>query len=146
MKGKGAWEVARYEIDMHETLYEGRPSSQALQNALTESIVLHARQLCEMFLSLGNQDDNVRLVDLISEKEQSQQFKALITELRVIYGDGKKGGSPRWVFNKMLLHPTKIRTDGYNYGPALNQVRPVLKKIITEIESRKGTFERRSRS
>jgi hypothetical protein len=144
MEGKGAWLVASYEVDMHETLSE-RPSALAQHNALTESIVLHARQLCEMFLSLSNKDDNVKLADLISEGEQSAEFKKLVAELRGIYGNSRKVGSPSWVFNKMLLHPTAVRIDSYDYGPALNQVRPVLKKIIAEIESKKGSFERRLR-
>jgi hypothetical protein len=137
MEGKGAWEVARYEIDMHETLSD-RPSSLAMRNAVTESVVLHARQLCEMFLSLSNKDDNVKLADLISDREQSEQLRELIAELRGIYGDGRKKESPRWVFNKMLLHPTKIRTDGYDYGSALNSVRPVLKKLSLKSSPKGG--------
>ena len=145
MEGKGAWLVARYEIDMHEALSEG-PSSLAISNALTESVVLHARQLCEIFLSLSKKGDNIKLADLIPEGEQSQRIKELITELRGIYGNNEKQESPCWVFNKMLLHPTTERIDRYNYEPALNQVRPVFKKIIAEIEFIKGAFERNLRS
>jgi hypothetical protein len=46
---KGPKEIATYEIDMHENLTEGRPSRWAIGNALTESRVLHARQLCDIF-------------------------------------------------------------------------------------------------
>jgi hypothetical protein len=70
MKGKGAWRVASYEIDMHETLFEG-PSQMAISNALTESVVLHARQLCEIFLSRSTEADNVKLADLVPAGHES---------------------------------------------------------------------------
>ena len=145
MEAKGAWEVARYEVDMHETLLEGELSATALRNALTESMVLHARQLCEIFLSRSAEADNVKLSDLVSESEQSEMLKELLSELERAYGDRRTSNSPCWVFNKMLLHPTTQRIDGYNYDSALNRVRPVLKKIVTEIEAKKGSFERRLR-
>ncbi len=141
MEGKGAWRVASYEIDMHETLFEGS-SHRASRNAHTESIVLHARQLCEIFLSRNTDADNVKLVDLIPEDEQSERLRELIAELDREYGNRRTEESPCWVFNKMLLHPTKERLDGYNYDSALNRVRPVLKTIIAEIESKRGSFVR----
>jgi hypothetical protein len=145
MKGKGAWLVASYEIDMHETLLDGLLSPDALRNALTESIVLHARQLCEIFLSYSGHSDNIKLFDLVPIDSQSDRLKRLIAELRKEYGNASTRDSPRWVFNKMLLHPTKNRFDRYNYKPALEQVRPLLKEIIAEIESLSGPFLRRLR-
>jgi hypothetical protein len=144
MTGKGAWLVTSYEIDMHETLFEG-PSPRAIENAHTESIVLHARQLCEIFLSRSNESDNIKLVDLIPEGEQSDRLKQLIAELDEEYGHRRTKGSPCWVFNKMLLHPTTERTDRYSYGVALNRIRPILKSIIAEIESKRGPFSRKLR-
>jgi hypothetical protein len=141
MTGKGAWLVASYEIDMYENFDEG-PSIRASQNAHTESMVLHARQLCEIFLSRSREPDNIRLADLISESDESDKLKELIVELDRNYGSGRTEGSPCWVFNKKLLHPTTERTDRYNYGPALNRVKPILKAIIAEIESKKGRFAR----
>ena len=141
MTGKGAWLVASYEIDMLETLFEG-PSPRASQNAYTESMVLHARQLCEIFLCRSNERDNIKLADLIPEGEQSERLKKLIVELGREYGNSKTEGSPCWVFNKMLLHQTTERTDRYDYGPALGRVSPILKIIIAEIESKRGCFSR----
>lgn len=144
-EGKGAWRVASYEIDMHETLFEG-PSHCASRNAHTESIVLHARQLCEIFLSRSTEADNVKLADLVPVDEQSARLKELIAQLDREYGNRRTVESPCWVFNKMLLHPTKERLDGYDYESALTRVRPVLKGIIAEIESRRGLFVRRLRA
>jgi hypothetical protein len=141
MTGKGAWLVASYEIDMHETLFEA-PSPRASQNAHTESIVLHARQLCEIFLSRSAEADNIKLADLVPKDDQSERLKKLIAELRAEYGDSRTEGSPCWVFNKMLMHPTTQRTDRYDYESALNRVRPILKTIIAEIEYKKGPFSR----
>jgi hypothetical protein len=145
MKGKGAWLVASYEIDMHETLFDG-PSALAMRNAHVESIVLHARQLCEMFLSRSTEADNVKLADLVPRVDQSERLKKLIVELDKEYGNRRTEESPCWIFNKMLLHPTKERLDGYNYDKALNRLRPILKKIVAEIESKRGRFDRRLRA
>ncbi len=145
MKGKGAWLVASYEIDMSEALSFEGPSAAAVRNALTESMVLHTRQLCEMFLSRSNEKDNVKLKDLIPERQHTARLSESVAALHRIYGNSRRAGSPCWVFNKMLLHPTTIRTDGYDYGSALNQVRPFLEEIIAEIESEKGPFERKLR-
>ena len=141
MTGKGPWAVASYEVDMHETLFE-EPSPRANQNAHTESVVLHARQLCEMFLSRSNEADNIKLAHLIPEGDQSERLKELIDKLDKKYGNRRTPKSPCWVFNKMLLHPTTERMDRYDYDPALNLVRPVLKQIIAEIESKRGRFAR----
>ncbi len=148
MTGKGAWRVASYEIHMHESLLEERPSDEFVSKVLDESRVLHARQLCEIFLSTGsNYPDNVTLADLVPESEQSALLKELERKLRNEYGTIDKENSPRWVFNKMLLHPTDERLDGFNYKPALDTVRPLLKLIVAEIESiRRQQFERRLRT
>lgn len=144
MPGKGAWEVTRYEFNMHESLLEGPPfSPHVMRNAVTESVVLHARQLCEIFLCRSSEGDNINLAHLVPATEQSARLKELITELERKYGSRRQQQSPCWVFNKMLMHPTDVRTDGYNYEPALNAVRPVLKDIVAEIESITGRqFER----
>lgn len=145
MPGKGAWRVASYEIDMHENLLAG-PSLATVSNALTESTVLHARQLCEIFLSCSRETDNIKLAHLVPESEQSERLQQLIHELDRAYGKVREEESARWVFNKMLLHPTTERSDSYNYERALNSVRPILKQIIAEIESIRGQrFDRRLR-
>jgi hypothetical protein len=46
------------------------------------------------------------------------------------------------VFNKKVLHPTTKRTEEYDDKPTPDNVKPVLEKIIAEIESERGLFER----
>jgi hypothetical protein len=142
MNRQSAWVVVSYEVDMHETLSEGSPSPRAIQNAYTESMVLHARQLCEIFLPRSTEPDNIKLADLIPEGDQSERFKELIAGLGRRYGDRRTVGSPCWVFNKKLMHPTTERTDAYDYESALNRVKPILKAIIAEIASKRGLFSR----
>jgi len=149
MEGKGAAGVAGYEFDMLEILSDMQtliaPDSQvawAMKNARTESIVLHTRQLCELFLSLSREDDNAKLADLVEDNQQSSELKRLIEELREKYGKRDDEDSPRRIFNKMLLHPTKLRVNGYNYQPELDKLRPLLVAIMAEIESVRGKFPR----
>jgi hypothetical protein len=54
------------------------------------------------------------------------------------YGRSKNPGDARWVFNKMLAHPTKERGESFNYAVVLNRVLPVLVEIIGEIETLRG--------
>ena len=112
MKGKGAWLVASYEVHMLEELLKGRHSRDVIRNATAESIVLHSRQLCEIFLSRSKEGDNIKLAALIPEGDQSERLKKLIAELAHKYGSRREQGSPCWVFNKKLLHPTTERSDG----------------------------------
>ncbi len=145
MTGKGAWLVSSYEIDMYENLL-AEPSFAAVHNALTESKVLRARQLSEIFLAHNASADNIRLSHLVAEGDQSECLRGLIQKLREVYGNRAQRQSPYWVFHKMLLHPTTERTDSYDYEPALTSVEPILKEIIAEIESiRRQRFDRRLR-
>jgi hypothetical protein len=132
---------------MHENLSDAAGklvtelSPAVVNNALTEGRVLHARQLCEIFLSRSTENDNVRLIHLVSESDQSQQLKKLVAELDEKYGNRRTEGSPCWVFNKMLIHPTTERSDGDDYQSALDAVKPILKLIVREIELKRGQFE-----
>lgn len=94
MKGKEPFEVVQYEFAMHEALREGPPPDEAITNAIIESRVLHARQLCEIFLSLSKKSDNIKLEDLIPKSQQSDHLKKLIKELEETYGNREKEGSP----------------------------------------------------
>jgi hypothetical protein len=42
--------------------------------------------------------------------------------------------SPKWASDKKLAHPTKERTDSFNYNPFLNIVVPKLRLVIAEFE------------
>lgn len=101
-----------------------------VNNALTESRVLHARNVCDILLSSksGSDNDDVRLKDLLPG------FKSDHTkQLRKAYFDGPKDERPHWIFNKMLAHPTTERYDRYDYGPALARLAPHITRLLEEI-------------
>ena len=125
MSGKEPWLVASYEIDMHEHLSKVSVSERLIQNAITESRVLHARQLCEIFIPAGDsRNDDICLGHLVPgwDIESSVKYgrlRDLVQDLKRKYGYSRKPNSPCWVFNKKMAHATLERTDDYDYGPAL---------------------------
>jgi hypothetical protein len=95
--------------------------------------VLHVRQLCEIVLYRGTQEDDVKLIDLVPEKMRSEEPKVLVEKLRTEYGGREDKLKPRWMFNKLMLHPTTERADSHNYEPALAIIEPPLQKIVVEL-------------
>jgi hypothetical protein len=144
---KRAWETIEYEVKMFHAAYEllinpgVTQVPRAWANAIEEAAVLHARILCEVFLDLGTEDNNIKLSDLLSPG-WSAEVEKIKQELCKQYGDGKTEGSPRWAFNKMMAHPTFDRDRKYDYIPKLKALAPFIWKLIRKIESlRKIPFE-----
>jgi hypothetical protein len=84
-----------------------------LRNALTEAAVLYARSLCEAFLEGKPKDDDIRLSCLFAYRgtDVSGKFNAIksaVAQLKAAYGHGKDPQSPRYVFNKMVMHSTTL--------------------------------------
>jgi hypothetical protein len=147
--GKDPWLVVSYEIDMHEQLSKAGSFARLVQNAITESRVLHTRQLCDIFIpDRSNRSDDVSLGHLIpgweaSNNAKCEKLKRLVQHLKQQYGDSRMVYSPCWVFNKKMAHATLERTDNYDYGPALAAVSSTLRAIVAEIESIAGKQFRR---
>ncbi len=136
-----AWDTVSYEVRMRKNLSQTPVLLPTLTNALTESRVLHARQQCDVFLSKGREKDDIKLEHLVPDWQSAAncaQLRELINDLKQKYGSRKNDDSPCWVFNVIMAHPTLYRGHGYNYGPALQMVEPVLAKIVEEIESVAG--------
>jgi hypothetical protein len=133
--GRNPWPVVAYEIDMLEQLEAPTRWRGAFRNAITESRVLHARQLCDIFLSRGSWPDDIVLAHLIPYWRDLNGLAKLVERLEKDFGSRKAPGSPCWIFNKMMAHATLERNDSYNYEAALVQVCPTLKLIVGEIES-----------
>jgi hypothetical protein len=140
-KKAGPWGVFEYEVMMYRQTSRPIPLPLAtlpdildlLKNVLTESRVLHARNLCDILLSHTNRDkDDVRLKELLPG------FKSNHTKLlnTAYHGtdDEPDEERPHWIFNKMLAHPTTQRYDGWNYEPALTRLAPHITKLLQEIE------------
>lgn len=135
MPTKDPWPVVSYEIDMLEQLEGPTRLAGAFRNALTESRVLHARQLCEIFLGRPPvRTDDIRLDHLVHDWNNSGRLRELVDRLSEKYGHGSVPDSPCWIFNKKMAHATFERSDNYNYETALAAVCPALKEIVAEIE------------
>lgn len=130
--------VARYAVDMLENLGSTQVSLWAISNALTESRVLHARELCDIVLSKedrkGKDNDDILLKHLVPEDKWTEELNGLVSELRTKYGGRDDVGKPCWLFNKLMFHPTTKRSKSYDYTKALAVVEPLLDKIVREIE------------
>jgi hypothetical protein len=127
--------VINYEISMYKNTSSLLSTIKIINNALTESRVLHTRILIEFLLSEGNYDDDIKLKDLEPKWAENEGLK-LINRLKDAYGDNKNPEDPRCVFNKMLAHATSKRTDKFDYTPYLNKVDPIILEILDLLEKR----------
>ena len=132
-----------YEVEMYFATREmsKEPCERHRRNTITVSEVIHTRNLCNLCIS--TKDNDVKLVDILGEDpETSGNYPALaklISDLRDAYGRFDKDvGTPRWSFNKRVAHITKDRAPNaadYDHRPELDAVRPILNKIISQIEA-----------
>jgi hypothetical protein len=130
------WGVIAYEVQMFRAMSSSRASHQLAQNALAESLILHARNLCDFCLSPDPNDITLRdLFDNLANDSKYANLRKLTDRLDKKYGRSKNRRSARWAFNKKLAHPTKERSTHYEYTPRLNRVRPTIFAVIDEIES-----------
>lgn len=144
------WCVIGYEITMLRAALtiemtvngpadNARLSKWLLDNLIAEGKILHIRNLCDFCTS--RKPDDIKPCDLFDDYHTDDKYvrlRKLIESLSRQYGASHQKNSPRWVFNKKLAHPTKERGKRFEYGPYLNQIRPLLEKIIIEVESLRG--------
>lgn len=142
------WIVFDYEIQMY---FETRNLLRHLKNkdannlinlitknATVESELLHTRIMIEILISQGSENDDITLKDLMPKWYSTENAKLLIGKLKNIYGKRDEKDSPRWILNKMLAHPTKWRTDRFDYGQVMRKIEPVVFEILSEIEKFAG--------
>jgi hypothetical protein len=132
------WVVISYELDMFMAL--GQPILPAnvpaeimmiLQNAVVESRVLHARNLCDIFLSRTNRRDDITLKALLGGIPASLQRK--IDKLKAAYGEAGDPSSMCWTFNKMLVHSTTHRGSSYDYSSHLQALEPLIREVVEDV-------------
>jgi hypothetical protein len=111
-----------------------------LENAIVEDAVLHARQLCLAFICEKTDPTDITLTDLIPDWEARPTLKAAVALLKKDFGTSKDSASPRYAFNKGVMHATNIRGAWGAYGPHLETVEQTIREIIGYIESEKGPF------
>jgi hypothetical protein len=121
------WIVVEYEIQMFYELFhlqlkcEG-PSIGILNNAITESKLLHIRNLVEVFNFSNGHSDDIRITGLIENWKEVPHLEDAIRDLRAGYGRQNEENSPHWIINKMLAHPTSNRGGDYNYRAVFDKM------------------------
>jgi hypothetical protein len=129
------WVVYDYEVymfkQMLDIVYKGEHTSfpEPIRNAILESLLLHLRILADILLSRGGFPDDIKLTNLLPGFNSP-----LLDKLRNEYGESKMVGSRCWTLNKMLAHPSSLRTSGYNWSQSLTAMRPIILPLLDEIE------------
>lgn len=133
--------VSEYEVDMFRAmchlLQDGDATYAALndhiQNAIVESALLHGRILADILLSRGNEPDDINLEDIAPNFTSAD-----LNQLREFHGTARTENSPCWTLNKMLAHPTLLRGSSFDYSPVLNQLAPIILRIVQELCQRRA--------
>jgi len=139
------WVVFDYEVEMYfetqraaiwvnKQLEENFPRAMlTLRNAIAESLVLHTRILIDILISKKNGNDDIGLIDLLPDWCQTAEASQLIKKLEYVYGTAREPNSPCWIFNKMLAHPTRQRSNMYDWGIIINKVSREIFEILLEL-------------
>ena len=114
-------------------------ADQLLANSITETKILHTRNLCDFCTSTRRND--IKPSDLFDNYDADPRYKTLRELTKLLdqeYGKSDRHGDARWTFNKMLAHPTKERGTSFDYTSSLQRVAPMLHDIIRELETLRG--------
>jgi hypothetical protein len=111
---------------------EGRKALIA-KNAIVESSLIHTRILADIFLSRSKYPDDIHLQDLglVNNGESG----VLIKSLEDAYGKPKDKNSNCWTINKMLAHPTTLRSESYDYSIVYQTLDSPITALIKHIYS-----------
>jgi hypothetical protein len=134
------WVVFEYEVEMflstrfilQHTVEGDETICHWIRNALSESAVLHARNLVEILRKTKSHKDDIVLQDLLPDWRNSNGLVSELDSLGTAYCEDQPG-TARWAFNKKLAHATLHRTDSFDYTPLLNQLDPIIISLLIEI-------------
>jgi hypothetical protein len=149
-EGPNYWVVVQYEFEMYSRIGEMQrhiPHDVALKNALTESFLLHTRNLCELVgPDSKKRGDDLRLTDLFPDWETGSKYidvKGLIADLVSVYGEDVPE-TPRWTLNKRLAHPTRPRADkdGHDYTHIVQLLDAKIRGVFNELITLRGQSAR----
>jgi hypothetical protein len=116
-----------------------------IPNAIPESMVLHARNLCDFCMPRQHSTDlkPENLFDDYYSNTRYDTLQKLAKDvhdayakkiLSVVLPNGNtESWTPQWAFNKMLAHPTQDRGFGFDYASFLDLVVPKIKLLADEI-------------
>jgi hypothetical protein len=136
------WDVINYEIEMylktHERLKESRVTEdRILRNAVVESLVVHARNLCTIFTSESSFKDVDILLDKITDLKPDSHREQLIEDLKTAYGKVTARGkrfTPKIQFDKGALHVDTSRGKSYDYSGEIAAIHDLIVKIIETLK------------
>ena len=151
-ESSGPWAALRYEFwtlersiqekgRLDEQSFQDEDRLQVMKGALTESAVLHARRLCELFANPeGKFDSDLNLSDLLPDwdwdKSKYKVLNELLSAIETAYGHYSEANSPYQTLNRIFWQATVTRPSAQDYADALDKVLPLLRRIIAEVESR----------
>jgi hypothetical protein len=134
------WRILDYEVQMFlgidyvRSHLQVEGDAQLITNALVESSLLHIRILADIFLSRGKRADDIDFAQLGFNTDSIEPALAeKVNTLAVAYGEANDPTSNCWILNKMLAHPTKHRTEGYDYSDLFATLDKPLRAIIEYI-------------
>jgi hypothetical protein len=137
------WVTFGYEVEMFRCLLRHlRQSRQTLEplpweigNAITESALLHARQLADILLSRTTEPTDIKLKELLPGFQPTR-----LDEFRRVYGDRNSGICRD--LNKYAMHPSTLRKEMHDYTPILQELGQIIEEIVCEIEQQQGSTAR----
>lgn len=131
------WVVFDYEVDMYQWTLKllGVQHDVHIHNALLESHLLHTRILVDILTSRTNDDDDIKLSELLPGFTSPSVDELLTTYKNGFVGsDGKPADSPYKQLNKRLAHPDKIRSDSHNYWDVMHLLMPKIDAVLAEVK------------
>ena len=140
------WSVIHYEVTMYWgtrkaiDIVSKLPDGDVIRNAVVESLILHTRILTDILLSKGKSSDDILLKNIMPDWVMRDGHD-MLQQSRNAYGKTNIPNSPCWVINKMLAHPTILRTNNFDYSVTLNKIEPIIFKILHAL----STITRRPR-
>ena len=140
------WKVVGYERDMFFStlaiLKNRNPvveESQILKNAVIESAILHARNLCCIFLSVPSREvDGILLRELtIGWKRDAGRDKLITLLEKAFFKDPVNGDTVFDAFSKRVTHAIDRKTDAnsYNYAAEFVAINGLIKAIVENLEA-----------
>ena len=139
------WKVVRYERDMFfatlAILKNRNPvveENQVFKNAVIESAIIHARNLCCILLSVqSRENDGIRLSDLtLGWKRDAGRDKLIMLLGKAFFKDPVNGDTVSDAFSKRVTHAIGRKTDAntYNYAAEFVAINGLIKAIIDNLE------------
>jgi hypothetical protein len=146
------WKVVGYERDMFFStlaLLKNRnpvvEENQVLKNAVIESAIIHARNLCCIFLSVPSRvGDDILLRELtLRWKRDAGREKLIMLLEKAFLRDPVNGDTVFDAFGKRVTHAIdrKADADSYNYAAEFVAINGLIKAIVENLEA---TLEGRS--